>query len=128
MTDLPGAADEAAAIHAAFARTVQYYGAGLARESVSAVRSHRPGENFMHGGGSVRELWYEIRKASLPEEPDNGDLVFDLGATTQRRTLALDFRAQSFRVDRSGLLLGAKVIEVVDRDDVDAWLIKVAAA
>lgn len=105
MTDLPGAEADAAAIHAAFAKWVRYTGAGLASGRILAVRSHLPADQFM-GGGSVRQLCFELQKADLPGVPDNGDVLVE--------------------ADGAGPIYN--VIEVTDRDDVDAWVVKVELA
>jgi hypothetical protein len=105
VTDLPGADAEAEAIHAAFAKLVRYTGAGEVDASVAAVRQHLPGDAFM-GGRSVRELAFEIRKADLSGTPAKGDLV----------------------KENNGAGPIHVVIEVTDRDDVDAWLVHVELA
>ncbi|MCG2600570.1 MAG: hypothetical protein KBO59_23990 [Achromobacter sp.] len=105
MTDLPGADADAAAIHNAFAKWVRYTGAGLTSGRILAVRSHLPADQFM-GGGSVRELCFELRKADLPGDPDNGDVL----------------------IENDGAGAIHNVIEVTDRDDVDGWLVKVELA
>lgn len=105
MSDIPGADSSAAAIHAAFAKWARYTGAGLASGRIMAVRSHLPADEFM-GGGSVRELCFELRKADLPGDPANGDVL----------------------IENDGAGPIHNVIEVIDRDDVDGWLVKVELA
>lgn len=104
MTDLPGGDGAAAAIHARFAKPVRYTGAGLVNQSVAAVRTHRAGRSF-DLGNTIRELWFELRKADVVLEPANGDLLVENDGAGARRV----------------------VIEVTDRDEVDAWLVKVEA-
>lgn len=104
MTDLPGADAAAARIRRRFGRAVRFTGAGLANQSVLAVRSH--GQS---GGGferPVRELWFELGKDEVALSPANGDSL----------------------VENDGTGAAHRVIEVIDRDDVDAWMVRVELA
>jgi len=105
MSDVPGADASAAAIHAAFAKWVRYTGGGLASGRILAVRSHLPADRFL-GGDSVRELRFELAKADLPGTPGNGDVLIENDGTGPIHN----------------------VIEVIDRDDVDGWVVKVELA
>lgn len=102
MSDHPGGADALAAIHAAFSVSVDYTGTGLSEAGLAAVRTQGEAPVFA-GDISVRERGYEIRRADLSRRPIDGDTVTDAGT---------DYR----------------VIEVIDRDDVDAWVVMVEAA
>lgn len=98
MGDVPGAAAEAAAIHAEFAVSVFYTGGGLISENVAAVVSDTPSEPFQGAGSSARKREYEIREDVFASNPSNGDLIVD--------------SAGSWRV-----------IDTTRRRDIDAWVL-----
>jgi hypothetical protein len=99
MTNIPGGADAAAAIHAAFAVPVAYTGAGVSGESLDAVRSDRAADAFTGPGSTLRETSFEIRIADLPESPRKGDRIVD------------------------GEDASWAVIDITRRDDIDAWVL-----
>lgn len=103
MTDLPGAADEAAAIHAEFAVEVVYAAAALRPDGIVPAVRTQAGAPVFGDVQSVRQRAYELQMADLTRRPIDGDTVTDAGT---------DYR----------------VIDVIDRDDVDAWVVMVEAA
>ena len=102
MVDIPGAAADAAAIHAAFASDVVYTGAGLTAGTVSAVRSDAPGDAFMGPGETVRTVSFEFQQSSFSGVPAKGDTINDGDAWT--------------------------VIDITRRNDVNAWVMIVEAS
>ncbi len=101
---IPGAGDDLAAIRAAFAETVAYTGAGLSAGNVAAVPISRAAGDFLGPGRSVREKAFEIGYADLPALPANGNRITDASGNAWR------------------------VIEVVHRDDIEAWHLIVESA
>jgi hypothetical protein len=106
MTNLPGGEAPARAIRAAMGKRVRYTGAGVSSKSVIAVRSSASAGLFMDDIQNTRQLSFEIGKEDLNGEPDEGDILIEN--------------------DGAGPIWS--VIEHVDRDDVDAWLVRVKAA
>lgn len=94
---VPGAA-AAAEIHATFAETIVYTGAGKTAEAVAAVRSDVEADPFAGPGKSLRQVTYEVLKADFAVKPENGETFVADG-------------------------LNWRVINVVDRDDVFAWVL-----
>lgn len=124
MTNVPGADSDAIAIHNAFAKTVQYSGAGLRRPpagvlldgkiivlagfipllawtasaaDISAVKSDQSADPFQGPGSTGRMIKFEILKSALPARPDKDDEI----------------------VEASGI--DWSVIDITDRDDIGAW-------
>lgn len=106
MTDLPGGEAAARAIRAAMGKRVRYTGAGETSKPVIAVRTNAPAGLFMEDIQNTRQLSFEIGKEDLSGEPDKGDILIEN--------------------DGAGPIWS--VIEHVDRDDVDAWVVLVEAA
>jgi hypothetical protein len=96
-------ADEIAAIHAAFGEAVVYTGAGLVGATIAAIKSDVPGEPFQGAGATVRHISFEVLQAALPQRPAKGNTLVH-GGTTWR------------------------VIDIVPRDDVAAWVLSVEKA
>ncbi|MGD9470617.1 MAG: hypothetical protein AB7G24_00800 [Novosphingobium sp.] len=99
MSGIPGASAELAAIHTAFAAAVKYTGAGLTNATVAAVRSEGPADAFQGPGSTAREVAFEVLKAALPSAPGKGDAI----------------------VEGDGAGQAWEVIDITDRDDVNAW-------
>lgn len=106
MTNIPGADGAAARLHARMAKPVTYTGAGLTGGSVAAIKSDVAAASFQGNGESLREVSFEIRKAALPEEPGEGDLI----------------------TESNGAGRIWSVIDIAERDDVDAWKLTVEIA
>lgn len=97
MTNVPGADADAIAIHNAFAKTVQYTGAGLSADDISAVKFDQPADPFQGPGSTARMIKFEILKSALSVKPDKEDEI----------------------VEASGV--DWSVIDITDRDDIGAW-------
>lgn len=100
MADLAGGEGALARIHARFAKPVRYSMVNHADLPISAVRQHRAAGVFMEHQQNVRQLGFEIRKADLPAKPDIDDTISE----------------------NDGAGPDWAVVEVVDLDEVDAWL------
>jgi hypothetical protein len=104
MPDLAGGEAALARIHARFAKPVRYSMLNHADLPIMAVRQHRPafsyGGAFMDHQQNVNKLGFEIRKADLPAKPDIDDTISE----------------------NDGDGPDWAVVEVVDLDEVDAWL------
>jgi len=97
MTNVPGADSDNIAIHNQFAKVVQYTGAGLTAGDVKAVKSDQPADPFQGAGSTARMIRFEILKSALPTSPEKGDGIVEISG--------LDW----------------SVIDITDRDDIDAW-------
>lgn len=98
MTDW---AAQAQGIHAAFADPITYDGAGLSAEPISATKCDSAGEAYQGLGATLRHIWFEVRKADLPQEPGRDTIIH-----TDRMT---------------GVTTTWTVIDKVSRDDIGAW-------
>lgn len=96
-------AEEAADIHAAFADTVTYSGAGLTNAPIAAVKSDIAAEAFQGPGNTLREVSFEVLKSALPQAPAKGNTIVHDGTAW-------------------------KVNEIRSRDDVAAWTLIVEEA
>ena len=106
MSDFPGADEAAAEIHAEFAQAIRYTGAGVANKALDAVKANSPAAVFQGAGSTARQTSFEIPYADLPERPGKRDLI----------------------VENDGAGRRWSVIDVTDRDDVNAWVVLVEKA
>lgn len=106
MTNIPGTDAAAARLHARMAKPVAYTGAGLTGDIVAAVKADVSAQSFDRSGQSLREASFEVRKEALPADPGKGNLI----------------------AENSGAGRIWSVIDVAERDDVDAWLLTVEIA
>ncbi|UAK24350.1 head-tail joining protein [Sphingomonas nostoxanthinifaciens] len=91
-------------IRKAFGEAVTYAGAGLVGPTtISVIWSNVAAGDFLGPGNTARQISCEIDKALLPARPAKAD-----------------------RITRSGT--DWKPIEVVDRDDVGAWVLMLERA
>lgn len=102
MTAFPAAL---AAVFDAFAEPVAYlHGNGFAwEENFPVVWSDSPGPPFQGVGETTREVTAEIRRASVPDMP-----------------------GRDMRIDRKGVTWALQ--QVIERDDVDAYVVTLEVA
>jgi hypothetical protein len=91
------------AIRGTYEEPVVYTGAGLVGATINAIPSNVGGEPFQGAGETVREQSFEIAKALLPQEPATEETIQHGGKTWE-------------------------VVNVTERDDVDAWVLIVTEA
>lgn len=106
MTNIPGADGAAARLHDRMAKPVAYTGTGLTGGVVKAVKSDEAAQSFHEHGETLREVSFEIRKAALTGNPEEGDLI----------------------AEDSGAGRIWSVNDIAERDDVDAWKLTVEIA
>lgn len=106
MSDFPGGDAALAAIHGAFAKPVHYFRGSEPAQEIAAVRTHGAGDLFMDHQQNVRQLAFEIHKAAIFGEPEKGDRLIEQAGDGARWS----------------------VIEVIDRDEIDAWMLMVKSA
>ena len=91
------------AIHDAFAVSAEWMQGSDVVADISIVPFHDAGDDPIGVGRSVRQKGYEVRKADLPFNPVNGDLIICEGS---------DWR----------------VIDMMDYEEADAWRVFVEKA
>ena len=101
---IPGADEDLAEIHAAFAEEVIYTGAGLTAGAVAAIPRDVDASGFMGSAGSVRTKSFEIQQAEFTDAPAAWDELVTADGTIWR------------------------VTEAQRRDDVGAWILVVEHA
>ena len=106
MSDFPGADAAAHEIHAEFALPIRYTGAGVTNKALDAVKANSPAAVFQGAGSTARQTSFEILCADLPQRPGRRDLIVENDGTGRRWS----------------------VIDVTDRDDVNAWVVLVEKA
>lgn len=67
------------AIDAVFAGEVIYTGAGLAGETILAIRSVIPGDDFQGYNGKGSRTTFEVDRGLLPQRPSKSDTILDGG-------------------------------------------------
>ncbi len=93
-----------ASIKALYGAPISYFGAGLSGSAIVAIRSDTRAAIFQGFDGKSNGLSFEIDKGDLPGEPDKSDQILESD--------------------------GARwaVIDINDRDDVNAWVLWVEEA
>ena len=94
-----------AAIRAVFAEPVRYLpaGGGPAIDPLPVIWSDVAGAEFQGAGNTLRTITAEIERSTVPARP-----------------------SKPVRIVRAGATWG--VTEVVDRDDIDAWVVTLEQA
>ena len=87
------------AIESEYQALVTYTGAGLESQDVLAIKSDTPSEPMQGLSGRGQKTSFEIRRHELPERPRNGNRILEADLTDWQ------------------------VIDVNERDDIDAWVL-----